>query len=194
MLALSIAFAAPLLKLVNEESRAIHLVGNSSMGKTTALNIAASVWGGGRENGFIKQWRTTCNALEVVAETHRDCLLPLDELSQADSKSVGDMVYMLANNQGKARLKSSITLRNLNQWRVLILSSGEVTLQTKIEESGKKALVGMEVRFVSIQADAGNSYGIFENLHEFASGETLSKYLKEASTKYYGTAIRAFLE
>jgi putative DNA primase/helicase len=84
ILALSTAFAAPLLHLVNEESGAIHLVGNSSLGKTTALQVASSVWG---SSSFIKQWRMTCNALEVVAQNHSDCLLPLDELSQADSKA-----------------------------------------------------------------------------------------------------------
>lgn len=93
ILALSTAFATPLLHLVNEESGSIHLVGNSSLDKTNALQVASSVWG---SSSFIKQWRMTCNALEVVAQNHSDCLLTLDELAQADSKAVSDCVYMLA--------------------------------------------------------------------------------------------------
>ena len=191
ILALSAAFAAPLLHLVNEESGAIHLVGNSSLGKTTALQVAASVWG---PSGFIKQWRMTCNALELVAQNHSDCLLPLDELAQADSKAVSDMIYMLANNEGKRRLRSEIVLRTQHNWRVLILSTGEIDIATKIAESNKKAFAGMEVRFVSLPANCNTGHGIFEDLHGFKNGDQLSKYLKDACGKYYGIAIQKYLE
>ena len=190
-MALSAAFAAPLLHLVNEESGAIHLVGNSSLGKTTALQVAASVWG---PSGFIKQWRMTCNALELVAQNHSDCLLPLDELAQADSKAVSDMIYMLANNEGKRRLRSEIVLRTQHNWRVLILSTGEIDIATKIAESNKKAFAGMEVRFVSLPANCNTGHGIFEDLHGFKNGDQLSKYLKDACGKYYGIAIQKYLE
>ena len=191
ILALSCAFAAPLLHLVNEESGAIHLVGNSSLGKTTALQVASSVWG---SNSFIKQWRMTCNALEVVAQNHSDCLLPLDELAQADSKAVSDMVYMLANNEGKRRLKSEIVLRTQHNWRTLILSTGEIDIATKVAESSKRAFAGMEVRFVSLPANCDTGCGIFEDLHDFKNGEELSRHLKNATSKYYGTAIQKYLE
>lgn len=188
---MSCAFAAPLLHLVNEESGAIHLVGNSSLGKTTALQVASSVWG---SNSFIKQWRMTCNALEVVAQNHSDCLLPLDELAQADSKLVSDMIYMLANNEGKRRLRSEIVLRTQHNWRTLILSTGEIDIATKVQEASKRAFAGMEVRFVSLSANCDTGCGIFEDLHGFKNGDQLSKHLKEASNKYYGTAIQKYLE
>ena len=191
ILALSCAFAAPLLHLVNEESGAIHLVGNSSLGKTTALQVAASVWGA---PSFIKQWRMTCNALEVVAQNHSDCLLPLDELAQADSKAVSDMIYMLANNEGKRRLRSEIVLRSQHNWRTLILSTGEIDIATKIAESNRKSFAGMEVRFVSLPANCNTGHGIFEDLHDFKNGEELSRHLKNASSKFYGNAIQKYLE
>ena len=191
ILALSCAFAAPLLKLTNEESGAIHLSGNSSLGKTTALQLAASVWG---SNSFIKQWRVTCNALEVVAQNHNDCLLPLDELAQADSKQVSDIIYMLANNQGKRRLKSDITMKGTHNWSTLIFSTGEIDIATKVQEVNKRSFVGMEVRFVSMPANCNGGYGIFEDLHGFKNGETLSRHLKETCSKHYGTAIQKYLE
>lgn len=191
ILALSCAFAAPLLKLTNEESGAIHLVGNSSLGKTTALQVAASVWG---SNSFVKQWRVTCNALEVVAQNHNDCLLPLDELAQADSKQASDMIYMLANNQGKRRLKSDITLKGVHNWGTLIFSTGEIDIATKVQEANKRSFAGMEVRFVSIPANCSGGFGIFEDLHGFKTGDAFSKYLKDACSKYYGAAIQKYLE
>jgi putative DNA primase/helicase len=192
--ALSFAFAAPLLKITGEESGIIHFFGASSTGKTSTLRLAASVWGGGGENGFIKQWRSTANAQEAIAEQHRDCLLPLDELGQADSRTVGDTVYMIANNQGKKRMSSDARLNPSREWRVSVISSGEITLEIKMQEAGKKALAGMEVRFINIPAEVEDAYGIFEELHKFESGHELSRHLQDSCSKYYGTPIRAFLE
>jgi len=191
--AICTAFAAPFLLIADEESGGAHLIGESSIGKTTALRMAGSVWGGGGDNGFIKQWRSTGNALEAVAEAHRDCLLPLDEIGQADAKTVGDTIYMLANNQGKGRMRASGSLRDSYMWRVLVLSTGEVTLEDKMREAGRKPFAGMDVRFVSVPADAGKKFGIFDTLHGRDNGDKLSRDIKEACNKYYGTAIRAFL-
>jgi putative DNA primase/helicase len=52
----------------------------------------------------------------------------------------------------------------------------------------------MEVRFVSLPANSDTGCGIFEDLHGFKNGDQLSKHLKEASSKYYGSAIRKYLE
>jgi len=48
MFAVATAFAAPLLKLLNAEGGGFNLRGSSSIGKTTALRAAASVWGSRR--------------------------------------------------------------------------------------------------------------------------------------------------
>ena len=191
---LALAFAAPLLELTKGESGTVHIIGKSSNGKTTALRMSGSVWGGsGGENGFVKQWRTTPNALEALAESHCDCLLPLDELSQADAKSIGDSAYMIANNQGKHRMTRSAIARPIYEWRVLVLSSGEGMLDDKLEEAGKKAMAGMDVRFVSLPSDAGKGNGVAETLHGFPDSGAFADHLKTACTTYYGTAIRAFL-
>ena len=52
--ALSAAFAAPLLHLAGLEGGGFHFRGESSRGKTTALHVAGSVWGGGR-HGRVHQ-------------------------------------------------------------------------------------------------------------------------------------------
>ena len=56
-------FAAPLLEPAQIESGGFHLVGTTSIGKTTALNVAGSV--AGLKN--IPNWRATVNALEGKA-------------------------------------------------------------------------------------------------------------------------------
>ena len=60
----------------------IHFRSASSTGKSTALHVAGSVWGGGDATGYVRSWRATANGLEGVALNHCDTLLCLDELSQ----------------------------------------------------------------------------------------------------------------
>ena len=110
--ALSVAFTSVMQKSLRIESGGFHLRGNSSLGKTTLLEVAGSVWGGGGINGYLNSWRTTSNALEQVARLHSDVLLCLDEIGQVDEKQIGQIAYMLANQTGKARMKASGALRD----------------------------------------------------------------------------------
>jgi uncharacterized protein (DUF927 family) len=65
VLAISAAFAGPLIGPCAAEG-GIHFKGASSTGKSTALHVAGSVWGGGDANGYVRSWRTTANGLEGV--------------------------------------------------------------------------------------------------------------------------------
>ena len=90
---LSFAFVAPLLTPCNKDGFGIHLFGHSSSGKTTTCRVASSVYGKGDQHGFMTQWRTTDNAFESLAAQRNDSLICLDEIGQAPSKSVGEIVY-----------------------------------------------------------------------------------------------------
>jgi putative DNA primase/helicase len=135
ILGVSLAFAAPLLHLASEESGGAHLRGPSSVGKTTVLLVASSVCGGGGIHGYLRSWRATANGLEPVAAAHCDLLLPLDEISQADSKAVAEAAYQLANGIGKHRANRSGGSRPPATWRTLFLSTGEIGLADKIAET-----------------------------------------------------------
>lgn len=192
---LSTAFAAPLLHVLDEESGGFHFRGGSSIGKTTALKVAGSACGGGGIMGYIKQWRSTDNALDATAQTHCDSLLCLDELSQIDGKAADACTYMLANGAGKSDAGRSGEARPTTKWRSLFLSTGEIGIADKVAEDGRgrKATAGQEVRVVDIPAKATAEHGLFENLHGFKDGDAVSQYLTQAAAKCYGTAIRKFL-
>ena len=195
VLALSAAFAAPLIYPTGSESGGFHLRGASSTGKSTALVVAGSAWGGGGIQGWVQTWRATDNGLEGLAEMHCDCLLCLDELSQADSRHAGATAYMLSNGLGKVRASRSGDARAPAEWRLLFLSSGEIGLADKIAEDGRgrRAAAGQQVRIVDIAADAGAGMGIFEELHGFTTATVFADQLKAASRENYGHASRAFL-
>lgn len=194
--AISAAFAAPLLYPTASEGGGFHLRGASSTGKTTALVVAGSAWGGGGIRGWVRTWRATSNGLEGVAAMHCDTLLCLDEMGQVDGRDAGQVAYMLANGQGKARAGRTGEARAPAEWRLLFLSSGELSLADKIAEDGRgrRAAAGQQVRIVDIPADAGAGFGIFETLHDFPSADALARHLKMAAGEHYGHPTRAFLQ
>src|SRR5262249_34394901 len=63
MLAISTALAGPVLHLAEFEGGGVNLFGQSSRGKTTCLQAAASVWGRGAAPGYLRAWRATGNGL-----------------------------------------------------------------------------------------------------------------------------------
>ncbi len=64
ILAMSAAFAGPLLDPAGQEGGGIHFFGASSTGKTTIIQVAASVWGrGSSAGGYVRAWSTTRNGL-----------------------------------------------------------------------------------------------------------------------------------
>lgn len=188
--AVSCAFAAPLLSIAQEENGGFNLFGPSSIGKTTALRVAASVYGSKR---YVQQWRATSNGLEGVAAAHNDMLLVLDEMGQANPKEIGNTVYCLGNGSGKIRANVRGDARQVKSWNSIYLSSGETTLADHIETEGKYAKAGQEVRLIDIPADTGK-YGIFESLHGFSSGSALAKEISRASELYHGTAFTAYID
>ena len=184
--ALCAAFAGPLLRLAGLEGGGFSFEGGSSSGKTTALQIAASVWGGPEH---VRSWRATDNGLENIAVLHNDNVLVLDEVGQVNGKVLAECAYMLANGQGKGRSSREGNLRKSLSWRLLFLSSGELGLADKLAENGLKSRGGQEVRFVGLPVDTA----MLTELHGFPHAGAVVNRLKELTTLHYGHAGRAFL-
>ena len=190
---LCVALAPILLRYFPEINTTIfHLVGRSSIGKTTALKVAASVWGNPKK--YIKQWRATGNAQEGIAEKHNDSLLILDEIGQANDKDIQQTVYMIGNERGKSRMTVDAALRKTKSWRLLCLSSGEIGISEKIEATGERVHGGVLVRCIDIEAQSAKGIGIFEDLRDYDNGNEFSTTLTERTSKYYGTAAKFFVD
>jgi putative DNA primase/helicase len=190
ILGLGTSFAAPLLPIVNIESGGFHLVGATSQGKTTILSVAASVTG----VKDIPQWRTTTNGLESTATAFNHLCLPLDEIGQADPRDVGNIAYMLANGQGKARMKKDLTNRKAKTWQLMVLSSGELGLGSYMQQAGITQKGGQEVRLPNIPAvPEGSKYGCFETIHGADTAVQFVSALDAAVKEHHGMALDAFL-
>jgi uncharacterized protein (DUF927 family) len=195
ILAVSIAFAGPLLWLGGFESGGFDLYGKSSIGKTTHQRFACSVWGSGADGAYLKTWRTTSNAMEAVLAGASDTLLVLDEIEQVNEAEIGSIVYMITGNIGKQRLRRDTSWREPPQWRALILSSGESPIETKLTEAKGRAKAGHLVRVVDIPAERspGTAFDRSEGEDGFTAIAFIDAVKRETST-HYGTAGHAFVE
>lgn len=185
------ALASPLLHLLGAEGGGFQLTGKSSTGKSTALFLAASVCGG---RDYLQRWRSTDNGLESLAQSRSDSLLVLDEVKQLDGKIAAESAYMLANGLGKVRSNANGTSRSVAAWRLLFLSSGELSLSQHVTDAGKSVHAGMEVRLCDLPADAGAGMGLFENIHGYESASQFAETLAANAGKYYGTAFVQFVQ
>jgi putative DNA primase/helicase len=194
--ALSLAFLGPLLRLLDVEGGGVHFRGPSSCGKTTLAVAAGSVWGGGGPLGFGQTWRATANALEMIAWGHNDSLLVFDELALVAPDAAGMAAYSLASGQAKGRSRTDGSLRQRAEWRVILLSTGEISLADHIRSGlrGERPMAGQELRLLDVSADAGRQMGIWEELHGAAGPAELSDAIRQACDRDYGHAGPAFVK
>lgn len=186
---LCLAFAPPLLKPALMDSFGLNLSGGTTKGKTTALQIATSVWGNGAdpaaapELSYAKRWNNTANGLEGLAGEHTDGLMALDELGTCAVKEFDYVVYNLLGGLGKGAMTADRQLKKQRRWRLIVLSTGEITVQEKLEQSGKKAKGGQLVRFPDVPFQLSSKITA-------AHIDTL----KRDCSRYYGTAGTKYIE
>ncbi len=194
-LSLSLAFLGPLLSWLDLEGGGFHLRGPSSNGKTSAAMASGSVWGGGGPLGFVSSWKATGNAQEAVALAHNETLLVLDEIGLTDPQECGATAYMLASGLGKGRMRQDGDLRKPIEWRVVFLSTGEISLADHMGTArfAGRTMAGQELRLLDIPADQGAGMGAWETLHGLPSPAALSDAIKAAAGTHYGHAGPAFL-
>lgn len=189
-LAESEAFSGPLLEKCGIEGIAVHIFGSSSTGKTSGMLAAGSVWGEPKQ--FNKSWTATANGLEAAALSVNDGLFCLDEMSKADAEEISKSLYMLANGTGKQRSDANGTAKQLNTWRVAVLSNGEESIEAHLAKRGITVKPGELVRF--LQLPIFGAHGAFDNLHDHESGRLFSETVRRNSQRYYGTAGVAYLQ
>jgi len=180
-LSVSAALAGVLLNKTHTKGAGLHFVGDSSTGKSTVAEVAASVWG---PQSFIQSWSATSNGFEGAAEARNDTVMILDEINEAMPGEVGKIAYMLSNGMGKQRSTRTGAARRVKSWRLMLLSTGERTLANIMEQAGKQVTSGQLARLLSIPADY--PYGAFQELHGFASGREFADHLKESVQEDYG--------
>ncbi len=149
------------------------------------------MWG---DAGFVHSWRATANGLEGIANRTNDMALILDELGQVDSKEAASAVYMLATGVGKIRMNRNATVKDIKTWRASILSSGEMTIESKIQQvRGATAFTGATLRLLNVAGDRERGFGAFDHAGPTGDAGDMVKEIAAAASRYYGVAGPAFV-
>lgn len=203
-----VVLAAPLLSITRVQSAGFNFFGESGDGKTTLLNIAASVYGKGSKDGVVITWNTTGNGVEGNLVKHRDQAVVIDEVGQMKDRDMEGLAYMLGNERGKERMDKDAKLRTTGTWRLLGLFSAEKSFSTfRREGIGVRGYMdGEGARIIDIVAKPKDSLcGLFQHVLGYGPGDdawavqSATKELADrlnlfCSTKCYGTAYRVYIE
>ena len=123
--------------LDDDQILTIHLRGETSTGKTTALKCGASVWSEAKrtKNGVLQTWNTTNAALINGLCGYVGITICLDEIgaSDADKDSFLNLVYKLSMGMDKKRMNYESSDA---RFAVNILSSGEIPMKDIEDASG----------------------------------------------------------
>lgn len=129
----------------DSENFIVHLYGESSHGKTTAMRAAASCWGA--PDKMIDNWRSTDNGLERRCSARNDMVMFLDEAGMAVNEDIiRNSVYMIGNGGEKLRANKDASDRVTRRFQLIALSTGE----KQLIRDGKFA--GQEVRALELHA------------------------------------------
>lgn len=188
--AVSLTLASLIIRRSGIQNFGVLLNGISKIGKTVALQVAASVIGGEES---ILSWNATANGLEEVAISRQDALLVLDEMGQGDPKQVGDSVYRILNGRMKIRHSSS-TDRGVDcsNFVGLIFSSGERDLRAHLKRGGEEAMMGQLVRLLSIPV--AEDFPVFSCLHGYSSVSEMGAALAVGSRRFHGALGDEYLK
>ena len=190
ILSVCCALAGPLLAKVGVNGGGVHLVGDSSSGKSLAQLLAASIWG--NPGNFAASWDVSKGGVEIEAASRNDTVLILDEIKRADPKRVQEMAYAIANGTGKGTMTREREGRAKLTWRVLALSSGERSLSDHAAIGGSNAHAGAELRMVDVNAGT-RAHRAFDDVQGL-TGQEFHRTLNDAVSQNYGHVGPAFVE
>jgi uncharacterized protein (DUF927 family) len=146
---------------------------NTSVGKSFGAKVAFSMIGDAKSLKLSGD--STETYLEERAAMFNDLPLFLDETSNVDGDALRKIVYKISNEKGKGRGKKDGGIRQLNEWKTVVLSTGEKSI---VDHDG---FSGQEVRVIEIHDELPYIPEEVENT-------------TKAIEKNYGHIIELFME
>lgn len=125
-----------------------HIYGNSSTGKTTALILAASIWGKPKsDTGLLNSWNATPAKIQTNLSNNNGVLFTLNEFGSVMNKNdLTELVYNIAEGTGRDRMYNKNP--SIDTWNTFVLSCGEASLFDVLDS--KKGLYARVLEFPNI--------------------------------------------
>ncbi|EEM99639.1 hypothetical protein bthur0014_57110 [Bacillus thuringiensis IBL 4222] len=153
------SFASIFLHDLKIDPFIVELAGSTSTGKTTAMKIAASVWG---TNQLINEFNSTKTSVERKSSFLNSFPLYLDDSRKADERLLQSFVYHFSGGRSKGR--GTLNGSQLEYtWKNICLATGEISLNDYSAKAG-----GVAARVISLTdspfTEVGHSF--FEGLYK----------------------------
>ena len=197
-LMLGISLSSVVLGYIGEElsldTQIVHLYGNSTTGKSTALKLAISLFGypDVKKNGLFSTYNATENSLIKQLEGIKGVPFAFDEISMSKNKNFTEMIYKIANGVDKGRLDKNRKQVKKEPWLTTIMSNGEKSLVGSANKNAGIHIRVLEFEGVTWTKNAENSEKINSIILEnyghlgFEFAEHIMKLGKEkVKSEYY---------
>lgn len=187
------SFLPPLMQWVPRIAPfVVDISGITSRGKTTALQVAASVWGEPSEQArwvgdamvpsAIQTWDQTYVFIERLASVSHGLPLIFDDTKKAKpAEKVADVIYSVCSGQGRGRgTKEGIAVKTA--WRTLLLQTGEVPATRLVAgQHGGAAARLLEITDLPMGPESEENARV-------------ANRLREGLLQHYGQAGRLFVQ
>jgi hypothetical protein len=143
------SLASPLLHLWGHPGFVVSYDGRSSIGKSVAAGLAASLWGHPspeHHTPYVRTWDMTHVGREMYAEWCGHLPIIIDETQRHTGReeALSEAVYQLAHGTGRARAKSGTEMQAQRRWQAVVISTGEQPLARTSTHGGLRArVIGM---------------------------------------------------
>lgn len=130
-------YASLLIEKIGINPFGVHLWGETGLGKSVALLASASIYGyPDIKNGIIYTGNATSNGLETRLAFVKNCAFYLDELSILSQKQIDDMIYLIMQGQGKARMSRTGGSKDTYYWNLVSISNAEMPITNDLSKGG----------------------------------------------------------
>lgn len=143
-LAIYAALVPPLLSIFKAPNFIFSFAGPTSLGKTTALRLAASIWGCPDERAaasVMSGWNATRTYVERSMGVVNCIPMFLDDTKRAtNEKDIAQIVYDVSAGRGRGR-GSRAGIAESTTYQTVLISTGESQLASFTEDGGTRARI-----------------------------------------------------
>ena len=123
------AFGSPLMALMPVACSGLHVHSKDhGLGKTTAMYVAASVWGDPEQ--LVVNAVDTQNSLMLRGEVYKNLPFYIDELTNGEGKELSNLVYQLSGGKQRNRMSGNSNTERVRgePWSLLAVSTGNTSV------------------------------------------------------------------
>jgi hypothetical protein len=146
------AFAAPLVRFTEQKGMVLSFVGDTGVGKSTAINTAMAVWGDphGQKNSI----NDTINNLSDKLGLLRSLPVYWDEVRElSHSKQIAELIFRVGEGKDKSRMTAGLERREGRTWHTMMIVGSNNSMLEYVADASPESAAGI-MRIIEIRVPA----------------------------------------